>query len=153
MDRKACWRSGSSPWALTWRRPDRSDRSDRSAAVVLRRPIWACDRSDVKSQENAAVIAEGLAAYATTYCEMSDADDVVRTKLLTHWERLGSPTGAFRAAATAVTEQPQPVVESAETTERSRMIREHLGVTSAETQLAAALRARELLQDLAEEHG
>lgn len=105
------------------------------------------------NHENHAVIAEGLAAYATTYFEMGDAADVVRTKLIAQWKRLGSPAGAFRAAATTVTKQPQPLVESAETTERSRAIREYLGVTSAETQLVAALKARELLQDLADEHG
>lgn len=105
------------------------------------------------NHENDAVITEGLAACATTHFEMGDAPDVVRTKLIAQWERLGSPPGAFGAAATAVSGQPQPVVESAETTERSRMIREYLGVTSAEAQLTAALSARELLQDLAEDHG
>lgn len=104
-------------------------------------------------EDHTVIIAEGLAAYATTYFEMGDAVDVVQTKLVAKWERLGSPVGAFRAAAAAVGEQPQPVVESAERTERGRGIREFLGVTSAETQLVAALRARELLGDLAEEHG
>lgn len=114
---------------------------------------WTCDRGDVTNREKDAAIAEGLAAYAATYFEMGATADVVRTNLIAQWERLGSPAGAFRAAAMAVSGQPQPVVESAETTERNRIIREHLDVTSAETQLAAALRARELLQDLAEEHG
>lgn len=99
------------------------------------------------------VIAEGLAAYATTYLEMGDAADVVRTKLVDQWERLGSPAGVFRAAVRAVSDQPQPVLESAEVADRNRVIRERLGVTSAETQLVASLRAREILVGLAEVHG
>lgn len=104
------------------------------------------------NHEDHEFIAAGLAAYATTYFEMGDSVADVRMKLVAHWVSLGSPAGAFRDAATAVGEQPQPVVESAETTERSRPVRELLGVTSAEAQLVASLRARELLVGLAEEH-
>ena len=104
------------------------------------------------NNENGAIVAEGLAAYATTYFEMGDAADVVRSKLVGQWELLGSPRGAFGAAAEAVSAQPQPIVESVEASERGRAIRALLGVTEPEPQLVAALSARELLEDLAREH-
>jgi len=107
----------------------------------------------VTNDENGAITAEGLAAEATTWFEMGGAADVVRSKLVRRWEALGSPGGAFGAAAEAVSAQPQPIVESVEESERARPMRALVGVTEPEKQLLAALRARELLEDLAREHG
>lgn len=123
----------------------------RRSEFKLRVLVCICDCCGVTNDEDHQVIAQGLAAFATTFFEMGDSAVNVRTKLVAYWASLGSPAGAFRAAATAVGGQPQPVVESAEVTERSRPIRELLGVVSAESQLVASLRARELLDDLAAE--
>lgn len=92
------------------------------------------------NDEKGAIVAEGLAAYATTYFEVGDATDVVRSKLVARWELLGSPSGAFRAAAEAVSAQPQPIVESVEASKRGRAIRALLGVT--ESDAAVPVRSR-----------
>ena len=101
------------------------------------------------------VITEGLAAFADTFCEMGLSDDevkagIARQCLALHLHAEDVPT-LLRESTEALRRFPQPLVESAEETERGRPIREMLGVTSAEDQLAATLRARELLQRMADE--
>jgi hypothetical protein len=98
-------------------------------------------------------ISEGLAAFAVTYFEMGDGETSVREKILERWRDLGAQAGAFHAAARSIGALPEPMIESAETTEQMRIVREALGVLSAEAQLAATVRARELLENLGSEVG
>ncbi|MBM7820114.1 hypothetical protein JOE63_002591 [Cellulosimicrobium cellulans] len=103
--------------------------------------------------EKQQVIADGLSSLAIASLELGESPEAVRAKLLEQWHRLGAPAGAFAAAAVAVGSLPLPPQESAYETEQRRHVRELLGLTSAEDQIAAALAARELLQDLAREVG
>lgn len=101
------------------------------------------------------VITEGLAAFASSFCETGLTDDEVkagieRQCLALHLDAEDVLT-LLREAAEALRHLPQPIYESAEDTERARPIRVMLGVTSAEDQLAATLRAGELLQQMADE--
>ncbi len=106
---------------------------------------------DMDIPDDETIVAEGLASFASTFFAMGDPPEVVRRKLIAHWESLGRPPGAFGDAAQAISTLPQPLTETAEKTERLREIREQLGVTSAETYLTASLSAREVLEKLAED--
>lgn len=99
------------------------------------------------------IIVEGLAVIAQTVFEMGADENQAREAVVEKWTQLGGAPGVFMAAANAMKDLPQPLVESAEKTERAREIREWLKVTSAEESLTAALRARELLERLARELG
>jgi hypothetical protein len=57
----------------------------------------------------------------------------------------------IREAAAAIASLPQPLDESAERLERGRQVREMLGISEPVEELAAALRAREWLERLAED--
>ena len=96
-------------------------------------------------------IVEGLAAIASTLAEMGTSDDEALAQLRAWIVRLNVNAATIRDAATAMSSMPQPLEETAEQTERARPIREMLGVTSAAEELAAALRAREWLEQLAGE--
>ena len=101
--------------------------------------------------ENTEII-EGLAAIANGLAEMGESDEEIRRHMRGHLARRQITTEApavLRAAAECITRMPQPLLESAEETERRRPIEEMLGLTSAEDQLAAMLRAREVLENLA----
>ena len=104
---------------------------------------------DVEYPDEEALIAEGLASVAITFLAMGESTDAVRQRLIAQWEGFGQPPGAFARSAAAASTLPQPLVETAEESERLREIREHLGVTSAETYLTASLTAREVLERLA----
>lgn len=97
---------------------------------------------------------DGIAAWATSICEMGATANEFRATMLEQLERIGMVDPEFiRAAAARIALLPQPADESAEEIERSRPVREMLGVTSAAAQLEASLRAREWLGDLADEVG
>lgn len=97
-------------------------------------------------------IVEGLAAYATGYAEMGMAAADAKVQLVELAARFDAAAPRlFRLAAAAIAHQPQPLEESADETERRRPIEEMLGLTSAADQLAAALVAREWLEELAAE--
>jgi hypothetical protein len=86
---------------------------------------------------------------------MTGDEHEVRRQVLALLESLhisDEAPAVLRAAARTVADVP-PHLESAEETERSRHIREMLGVKSAEEQLTAMLVAREVLESLAEELG
>lgn len=88
----------------------------------------------------------GVAAIALTYCEMGGAsdEDVIAT-IRTYLDRLNRLTVTnVRHVADAIRAVPQPLDRSAEETARARPIEDMLGVTSAEDQLAAQLRAYDL---------
>ncbi len=100
------------------------------------------------------VVVEGLVATALTLAERDERDGNALGYLRDLSDQVGLRTPAvFRAAAAAITQMPQPPLESADATERARPMREMLGVQSAEDKLAAALRAREWLLRLADESG
>lgn len=98
-------------------------------------------------------ITEALAALAQTYFEMGDEEAEVRSKLLAQWQQLGRPSGVFAAAARSIKDLPQPVSEPAEKAERLQFFYDMLGVTTPAAALAAALRGREVLENLAAEFG
>lgn len=95
------------------------------------------------------ITAEGLAALATTAFERGLETGDAEAELMHWWRSLGSPVGAFDAAAAAIRQQPQPLDESP----RATALRESLGGTSVSDQLVAALRARELLENLGRREG
>ena len=101
--------------------------------------------------EDDPVIVEGLAVIALSMFDMGGGVAEARTSLLQQWDRLGRPPGVFLAAAAAMKDLPQPMIESTAATERLRPIREMLGVSSADQNLSAALAGRELLEQLARE--
>lgn len=90
---------------------------------------------------------------AITLSEMGTGPDDARSQLLGWLQRyqLENPAdvGVVRDAAAAVGTFPQPVDEPAYEIERSQHFRQLLGVPSAAEQLAAQLRAREWLEQLA----
>ena len=98
-------------------------------------------------------IVEGLAAIAVTVAEMGGTNDDIRAQLISMMFKLhiDDPAEVLRAAAAAVGRLPTPMEESAGDTERQRGLRALLGVTSAEDQLAAGLRGRDMLEKLAAE--
>lgn len=94
------------------------------------------------------VAAEGLAAIAIASFEMGEGEGAARSAVLSMWQQLGRPSQVFAAAADSIAKLPQPLLESAPETERSRQVREMLGVLSSEESLTAMLNARDLLQRL-----
>jgi hypothetical protein len=100
-------------------------------------------------------ILQGIAAFANGVCEMGATDNEAKTAISSQLSQLfvepGDAPTLLREASDALRCFPQPPVESAEETERARPIREMLGVTSATDQLAATLRACELLRQMADE--
>lgn len=99
-----------------------------------------------------AEITEGLAITAITLAERHERETTALGYLRDLAEQVGgrSPQ-TFRAAADAITQMPQPPLESAEETEAALPIRKMRGEISVEDQLAAALLGREWLTRLAEE--
>ncbi|KQO59730.1 hypothetical protein [Curtobacterium sp. Leaf261] len=94
-------------------------------------------------------LAQRLATMACTGFEIGGSDDEVARDVRLLWEHLGSPAGAFDAAARAVAALPQrPEVPLADMPRRKAMERE-FGIQPVEVELAAALSARELLERLA----
>ncbi|WP_298228105.1 hypothetical protein [Gryllotalpicola sp.] len=98
------------------------------------------------------VVAEGLAAMATTWPEGGEPAETVREHLIEKWQQLGTPANAFADAAEAVSRQPQPIDEPAEEAESLQAFQELLGLPNTEEQLLAALAARDLLQSLARDY-
>jgi hypothetical protein len=86
---------------------------------------------------------------ASTGFELGGSATEVAGDLTAMWVELGTPTGAFEAAAGAVAELPQrpeiPVSEQARRAAFERLA----GINSVEQELVAALSARELLERLA----
>jgi len=98
------------------------------------------------------IVVEGLAATAVTLAERHERESTALGYLRDLAEQVGGRTAqVFREAADAVTQMPQPPLESAEETERERPMRTIRGEPSAEDLLAAALLGREWLTRLAEE--
>ena len=99
------------------------------------------------------LLVEGLAVTAVFLAERDEWDTDALRYLREMTAQVGGPTSAvFRAAATAVTGMPLPPVESVEETERAEPMRRILGVPSVEERLTSALKGREWLLRLAEEH-
>lgn len=99
-------------------------------------------------------IVDGLVATAMTLAERKEPESNALAYLRDLSAQAGGRTAlVFREAANGITNLPQPPLESAEETERSRAARQASGIPSAEDQLAAALLAREWLTRLAEELG
>jgi hypothetical protein len=94
-------------------------------------------------------IAERLAVMASAGFELGGSARDVARDVTAMWVDLGSPAGAFDAAAAAVATLPQrpeiPVSEQARRAAFERLA----GINSVEQELTAALAARELLQRLA----
>ena len=104
------------------------------------------------SDEQLQVVVEGLAATAVTLAERDEREANALGYLRDLAAQVGQRTPpVFRSAAAAITNMPQPPLESADETERARPLRQMLGVQSAEDKLAAALKGREWLLRLAAE--
>lgn len=97
-------------------------------------------------------IINGAAAIATTAAEMGKTDQAVAADVLGLIEgvRVAPTADLLRAVSAAISSQPQPLDQSAEERERMRPIEQLLGVTSPEQQLSAALRAKAIVDDLAQ---
>ncbi|GAB3617400.1 hypothetical protein GCM10027416_19570 [Okibacterium endophyticum] len=118
---------------------------------VLPRILSIHDNDEPLDPEQYRIAVEGISAIAITNFEMGAGEAQARTAVLALWEQLGRPRGAFAEAATSTTHSPQPVLQTAEETERARQIREMLGVRSSEEALVAMLSACEMLEQLAAE--
>lgn len=96
-------------------------------------------------------ITEGLAAIAISVAEMGGSDEDIKAQVMSMIAalRVDDPTAVLRAAAGAVARLPAPLEESSDKSERHRRVREMLGVKSAEEQLVASLRGREVLERMA----
>jgi len=106
----------------------------------------------VSDDERLQVLIDGLAATAVTLAERDERETTALAYLRDLSDQAGGRTAAiFRAAAAAITSMPLPPLESAEETERSRPMRQMLGIQSVEDQLTAALRGRAWLVRLADE--
>lgn len=93
---------------------------------------------------------EGLAAIAVTAAEMGVSDGELVGAVGSMMLRLGMSTADdVREVVAAIGRLPQPLDEDAYERERRRPIELMLGVTPPEEQLAAALRAREVLETFA----
>jgi uncharacterized membrane protein (DUF2068 family) len=93
--------------------------------------------------------AQGLATMASTGFEFGGTADEVAHDIRAMWRHLGSPDGAFRAAADAVAKLPQrPEIPVAEMPRR-QALEKAFGINPVEVELAAALSARELLERMA----
>jgi len=104
------------------------------------------------SDDQQRIIVDGLAATAVALAERHERE----SNALGYLRDLAAQVGArraqvYRQAADAITQMPQPPLESAEETEEALAMRTTLGVQSAEDKLAAALLGREWLTRLAEE--
>ena len=103
-------------------------------------------------EEQHAGIIEGLAMTAITLAERKEPESNALAYLRDLSQQVDGRTAqVFREAADAITQMPQPPLESAEETERALPIRTMRGEMSVEDQLAAALLGREWLTRLAEE--
>ncbi|CAA9275099.1 MAG: hypothetical protein AVDCRST_MAG76-3612 [uncultured Acidimicrobiales bacterium] len=99
------------------------------------------------------LLVEGLAATAVVLAERDEWDTDALRYLREMTAQVGGRTPeVFRTAAAAVTGMPLPPVESVEETERAEPMRRMLGVPSVEDRLTSALKGREWLLRLAEEH-
>lgn len=106
----------------------------------------------MSDDERLRVVVDGLAATAVMLAERDEREATALGYLRDLSNQAGGGTAqVFRAAADAITNMPLPPLESAEETERSRPMREMLGVQSVEDQLTAALRGRAWLLRLADE--
>jgi hypothetical protein len=95
-------------------------------------------------------IAQRLAVMASTGFELGGGADDVGRDVTAMWVDLGSPAGAFAAAAAAVALLPQrPEIPASEQARRTAFER-LAGIGSVEQELVAALAARELLERLAQ---
>lgn len=96
-------------------------------------------------------IAEGIAAIATTAAEMGQTEDDARRQVLQVMRSLvgGDDPALLLEAADAVTRQPQPPSHPVHQMEQREQIERMLGVTSPTDQLAASLRGREWLRNMA----
>jgi hypothetical protein len=104
------------------------------------------------SDEQRRTVVDGLAATAVTLAERHEREATALRHLRDLAEQVGGGTApVFREAAAAITQMPQPPLETAEETERALPIRKMRGIQSAEDRLAAALLGREWLTRLAEE--
>ena len=104
------------------------------------------------SDEQHRTVVDGLAATAVTLAERHERETTALGYLRDLAEQVGGGTAqVFREAAAAITQMPQPPLETAEETERALPLRKVRGIQSAEDQLAAALLGREWLTRLAEE--
>ncbi len=92
-----------------------------------------------------------LASSAVAWIENGATDTDVRAALISAWRDLGSPVGAFAAAATAVALIRQPLDSPPESLEEEVRLREALGLPSTSEQLVALISARTALEDLAHE--
>lgn len=94
-------------------------------------------------------IAQGLATMASAGFEFGGDDDQVAHDVRTMWQQLGSPEGAFDAAARAIAQLPQrpevPIADQA----RRRAFERAIGINPVEVELTAAMSARELLERMA----
>ncbi len=120
-------------------------------------PMWfmCCVRVQTMTSDPAAertIILEGLAALAVGTAEMGGTDSEIALAVSNNMTRLGlGGAEDLRAVVRAIGRLPQPLDQSAEERERRRPIEEMLGLTSAEKQLEAALRARQALESFANE--
>lgn len=118
--------------------------------LIPRCEFYAHDMADAKDPG----IVEGLAAIATSVAEMGGTDDDIRAGVANMMLQLHiadhEVVDVLRAVVASISKMPQPMTESAEKTERRRHVREMLGVQSAEEQLLAMMRAREVVQQLAD---
>ncbi len=104
------------------------------------------------SDQHHRVLIDGLVATALTLAERHERESTALSYLRDLSEQIGGRTAeVFRQAADAITQMPQPPLETAEETEQALAMRTTLGVQSAEDQLAAALLGREWLTRLADE--
>lgn len=104
------------------------------------------------NDEHRRVAVEGVAAAAVTSVEMGNTDDETRRQVLLwmqHTRYIDAPF--LLEVATAITRHPRPVNWPVEGQEQREHIEQMLGVVSANDQLLAALRARELVTTLAQE--
>ncbi len=94
-------------------------------------------------------VAQGLATMASAGFEFGGDDEQVAHDVRTMWEQLGSPVGAFDAAARAIAGLPQrpevPIADQA----RRRAFERAVGINPVEVELTAAMSARELLERMA----
>ena len=99
-------------------------------------------------------ISTTLAIVAISVAELAESDDEVQAEVANAMLRLRisdfEAPSVLRAAAASISDLPQPLMETAEETERRRPVRQMLGLQSADEQLAAMLRARQLLEQMAD---
>ncbi|UBQ02849.1 hypothetical protein [Curtobacterium sp. TXMA1] len=94
-------------------------------------------------------VAQGLATMASAGFEFGGDDEQVAHDVRTMWEQLGSPVGAFDAAARAIAGLPQRPEVSIADQARRRAFERAVGINPVEVELTAAMSARELLERMA----